>query len=128
MSHSTNINPISQDQAQELAKALAECVIAAGIIEPGTELTGPQLLMLAGDLKSHLQSARENYCPIPIEPPVDLLVTMSLALGMEPLSDGKDGGYPITGRQSTVRQAYAALIAKVSCSVSDEAQMQIHNA
>ncbi|WP_213664202.1 hypothetical protein [Stutzerimonas stutzeri] len=128
MSHSTNINPISQEQAQELAKALAECVIAAGIIEPGTELTGPQLLMLAGDLKSHLQSARENYCPMPIEPTVDLLVTMSLALGMEPLSDGKDGGYPITGKQSTVRQAYAALIAQAARTVNFDVQMQGHKA
>lgn len=58
MSQTTDINPISQQHVQELAKALGECFVAAGIIEPGTELTGPQLLMLAGDLKSQLHQQR----------------------------------------------------------------------
>ena len=31
-------------------------------------------------------------------------------LGIDPLGDGSDGSYPITGAQSTVRQCYDALV------------------
>jgi hypothetical protein len=51
-----------------------------------------------------------GYALIPLEPTVEALTAMSIALGMEPLGDGSDGSYPITGRQSTVRQCYAALL------------------
>lgn len=40
-----------------LANALGECIQAAGITEPGAQLTGPQLLMFAEDLKHDLQRA-----------------------------------------------------------------------
>lgn len=46
----------------------------------------------------------------PVEPSVALLTTMSVALGIQPLGDGSDGSYPITGAQSTVRQCYDALL------------------
>lgn len=58
-------NPdITQHEAQQLVQALGECFVAAGMIEPGTELTGPQILALAGDLKNHLQeqSSRPADC------------------------------------------------------------------
>lgn len=48
---------------------------------------------------------------VPVEPGVELLTAMSVALGMIPLGDGLDGSYPVTGRQSTVRQCYAAMLA-----------------
>nr|WP_024308550.1 hypothetical protein [Pseudomonas sp. P818] len=48
---------------------------------------------------------------VPVEPGVELLTAMSLALGMHPLGDGADGSYPITGAQSTVMQCYRAMIA-----------------
>ncbi|MDP2782000.1 hypothetical protein [Devosia sp.] len=47
---------------------------------------------------------------LPVEPSVALLTTMSAALGIDPLGDGSDGSYPITGAQSTVRQCYDALV------------------
>lgn len=43
-------------QAKLLAQALGECIEAAGITRPGAELSGPELLMFAGDLKRHLET------------------------------------------------------------------------
>ena len=64
MSQNPDMTQISQNQAQLLAQALGECFIAAGMIAPCTELTGPQLLALAGDLKTHLheQNTRPAEC------------------------------------------------------------------
>ena len=47
---------------------------------------------------------------VPATPSVALLTTMSVALGIQPLGDGSDGSYPITGAQSTVRKCYDALV------------------
>ncbi|HCF2447067.1 TPA: hypothetical protein NIA45_004736 [Pseudomonas aeruginosa] len=64
MSQNPDMTQISQHQAQLMAQALGECFIAAGMIAPGTELTGPQLLALADDLKTHLheQNTRPAEC------------------------------------------------------------------
>lgn len=62
-----------------------------------------------------------NYALIPLEPSVDALTAMSLALGLEPLGDGADGSYPITGRQSTVRQCYMALLKACGAATSQTA-------
>ncbi len=51
-----------------------------------------------------------EYVVFPAEPSAALLSTMSVALGIQPLGDGSDGSYPITGAQSTVRQCYDALV------------------
>ncbi|WCU04767.1 hypothetical protein O0072_18110 [Pseudomonas aeruginosa] len=56
-------------------------------------------------------SVPEGWKLVPLEAPVEMLRAGSIALGMEPLSDGSDGGYPITGQQSTIRQCYAAMLA-----------------
>lgn len=39
---------------EELAKAIGDLVVQCGIINPGTRLTGPQVLMGAADVKSYL--------------------------------------------------------------------------
>lgn len=54
---------ITQGQAVQIGQALAECGVAAGIVAPGTALTGPALLMLAHDLKLHLQA--RSATPVP---------------------------------------------------------------
>ncbi|EPV8691108.1 hypothetical protein ACQYZY_28880 [Pseudomonas aeruginosa] len=54
---------ITQSQAIQLGQALAECAVAAGIAAEGASLTGPDLLLLAGDLKSHLQTAGAAPAP-----------------------------------------------------------------
>lgn len=43
-----------------LGQALGECIAAAGIIREGVGLTGPELLMFADDLKSHLAGAVQS--------------------------------------------------------------------
>lgn len=55
----------------------------------------------------------EGYVLVPVVPTVEVLTAMSLAIGMEPLPPlgNKQGFYPITGSQSTVRQCYAAMLA-----------------
>ena len=47
---------ITQDHAAQLGQALAECAVAAGLTTQGSNLTGPALLLLADDLKAHLQT------------------------------------------------------------------------
>ncbi|MBP5947933.1 hypothetical protein [Pseudomonas sp. P9(2020)] len=47
-------------QVDLLGQALGECISAAGIIRPDANLTGPELLMLAQDLKSHLETSRQQ--------------------------------------------------------------------
>ena len=64
--------------------------------------------MLESDLTK--QPVAADCVALPVEPSVALLTAMSAALGIEPLSDGSDGGYPITGAQSTARQCYDALV------------------
>lgn len=56
-------------------------------------------------------SVPEGWKLVPLEAPVEMLRAGSIALGMEPLSDGSDEVYPITGQQSTIRQCYAAMLA-----------------
>jgi hypothetical protein len=53
----------------------------------------------------------EGWALVPRDPTIAMLTAMSLAEGMTPLGDGSDGGYPITGQQSTIRQVYAAMLA-----------------
>ncbi len=55
----------------------------------------------------------EGYVLVPEEPTVEVLTAMSRAIGLEPLPPpgDEDGGYPITGSASTVRQCYAAMLA-----------------
>lgn len=43
-----------------LAKALGECIQAAGITAPGASLDGPQLLMFAEDLKEYVQHLKDE--------------------------------------------------------------------
>lgn len=47
-------------QATLLAKALGECIEVAGITRPGTDLTGPDLLMFAEDLKHHITASAKQ--------------------------------------------------------------------
>lgn len=56
---------ITQSQAIQLGQALSECAVAAGIPAEGTTLIGPDLLLLAGDLKSHLQALGQHQYPAP---------------------------------------------------------------
>ncbi len=44
-----------EHQQRLLVGALAACITAAGIVNPETPLTGPQLLLLAEDLKSDIE-------------------------------------------------------------------------
>ncbi|HFD3796895.1 TPA: hypothetical protein ACF3VA_000521 [Pseudomonas aeruginosa] len=68
-------------------------------------------LLAAAPGNSAQHSVPEGWKLVPLEAPVEMLRAGSIALGMEPLSDGSDGGYPITGQQSTIRQCYAAMLA-----------------
>lgn len=49
-----------EHQVMHLGQALGECIIAAGMIRADVGLTGPQLLMFAGDLKEHLASVEQS--------------------------------------------------------------------
>lgn len=64
-------------------------------------------------VKSALNNKGDKCVNLPIEPPIELLTTMSAALGLDILGDGSDGTYPITGPQSTVRQCYDALVSAI---------------
>ncbi|HBP4611972.1 TPA: hypothetical protein L5607_005591 [Pseudomonas aeruginosa] len=68
-------------------------------------------MLAAAPGNSAQHSVPEGWKLVPLEAPVEMLRAGSIALGMEPLSDGSDGGYPITGQQSTIRQCYAAMLA-----------------
>ncbi|EMD8986183.1 hypothetical protein VW608_005855 [Pseudomonas aeruginosa] len=68
-------------------------------------------LLAAAPGNSAQHSVPEGWKLVPLEAPVEMLRAGSIALGMEPLPDGSDGGYPITGQQSTIRQCYAAMLA-----------------
>lgn len=49
---------------------------------------------------------------VPVEPTPEILTAMSVAMGMEPLPPTNgNSDYPITGKQSTIRQCYAAVLA-----------------
>lgn len=61
-------------------------------------------------LREKADGAEAKQVIIPATPTVEILTAMSVALGIEPLTDGSDGSYPITGAQSTVRQCYAAIV------------------
>lgn len=52
----TDINEPTKQQFDLLTNALGECLLAAGFIEDNAKLTGPELLLLAEDLKSYLSS------------------------------------------------------------------------
>lgn len=64
-------------------------------------------------VKAALNDEQEKYVSIPVEPSVELLTTMSVALGIDSLGNGEDGSYPINGGQSTVRQCYDALVSAI---------------
>lgn len=51
--------------SQLLGQALGECVVAAGITRPDASLTGPELLLFAQDLKTHLESTRQDKIDVP---------------------------------------------------------------
>lgn len=57
-----------------------------------------------------LPTSTAQFVALPVEPSETALTSMSVALGIKPLSDGTDGSYPISGAQSTVRQCYDALV------------------
>ncbi|HHP7110130.1 hypothetical protein [Pseudomonas aeruginosa] len=53
-----------------LGQALGECIEAAGILNPGVALTGPQLLLFAEDLKAHIGGLRGQLADtvVPMQP------------------------------------------------------------
>lgn len=53
-----------EHQVNRLGQALGECIVAAGIIRPDASLTGPELLMFAQDLKTHLESSQKQALPL----------------------------------------------------------------
>jgi len=94
----------------DVALAIGHAAISAEV-----EQSYRSLLEVAPGLKT------VNYALLPLEPSVEALTAMSLALGLEPLGDGSDGSYPITGRQSTVRQCYMALLKACGAAIGQTA-------
>ena len=46
---------VKDSQIKMLGQLLGECIIAAGIVRPDSELSGPQLLLFGQDLKEYLE-------------------------------------------------------------------------
>jgi cell division protein FtsB len=47
-------------QLKELGKAIVECAVVAGIVDGKMSLTGPQIILLAEDIKSLILSTRQQ--------------------------------------------------------------------
>ncbi|UPG11106.1 hypothetical protein L0026_21665 [Pseudomonas aeruginosa] len=113
--------PVAQaQQLNDLDKQCRDDVARALGLRPNQERGFAWSYLLAsikscvkasGDSAQAQHSVPEGWKLVPLEAPVEMLRAGSIALGMEPLSDGSDGGYPITGQQSTIRQCYAAMLA-----------------
>ncbi|HEO1644859.1 hypothetical protein [Pseudomonas aeruginosa] len=113
----------TQEQVDEMQKTVArfrnselvdDRALAMAVADAG-QCKAPEIslaeLLAAAPGNSAQHSVPEGWKLVPLEAPVEMLRAGSIALGMEPLSDGSDGGYPITGQQSTIRQCYAAMLA-----------------
>ena len=49
-----------RQQMAELGKAIVECAVVAGIVDGKMSLTGPQIILLAEDIKSLILSTRQQ--------------------------------------------------------------------
>ncbi|MDE1139542.1 MAG: hypothetical protein PW999_07775 [Paraburkholderia tropica] len=130
-------NQLPDDLNPEVVKACAEFIgKITGLVPPPHDAFPPEWHGYLRTFTNRLYAvARENAATVapaapegwkllPVEPSVEALTAMTVALGMEPLPASSDDGYPITGRQSTVRQAYDALlgtpVAPAAVTPSDE--------
>lgn len=50
----------SGHQVRMLGQALGDCIVDAGIVKPGVGLTGPELLMFANDLRTHIKQQEQS--------------------------------------------------------------------
>lgn len=91
--------------SEQAVKAF-EVLAGKGLLKPQDDYAA----FLAGFKAGASGSNLPGSVALPFEPSVAALTTMSVALGIQPLGDGSDGSYPITGAQSTVRQCYDALV------------------
>ena len=91
--------------SEQAVKAF-EVLSGRGLLKPQDDYAAFLAGFKAGASGGNLPGA----VALPVEPSVAVLTSMSVALGIQPLGDGSDGSYPITGAQSTVRQCYDALV------------------
>lgn len=104
-------DPMTANPLLALAEKMigrAECLEFVGC--DYANVTAQELREHAAELTA-LAAAHEGMVLVPKEPTAEIFLSIAKAFDIEPLSDGSDGGYPITGRQSTVRQWYATMIA-----------------